>query len=104
MKQLYPAKIRFDRTDNAYPNGVYLVEFPDIEICHTFGTTLIEAYENGEDVLNLMIYGLIKSNQEVPKPSQLQEVDCEEDEFVTLIKVDTRQYVRRNRKKLKKYR
>lgn len=27
MKQLYPAKIRFDRTDNAYPNGVYLVEF-----------------------------------------------------------------------------
>lgn len=104
MKQLFPAKIRLDKTDVAYPNGVYLVEFPDFITCHTFGTTLIEAYENGEDVLNLMICGLMKENQKIPKPSQLQEVACMDGEFVTYIKVDTRHYIRRHRKKLKKYR
>jgi antitoxin HicB len=34
----YPAKIKFDKNDKCY-----LVEFPDITGCHTYGETLEEA-------------------------------------------------------------
>ena len=42
----------FDINDPDYSNGVYLVDFPDLEGCYTFGETLLEAYEMAEDVFS----------------------------------------------------
>lgn len=39
----HTAVITKDTTDPAYPDGVWLVEFPDLHGCQTFGETLAEA-------------------------------------------------------------
>lgn len=76
------------------------MEFPDFAGCYTFGTTLLEAYENAEDVLNLTLYGLKRSEQEMPKPSDITDIRSSENQFISLVKADTRMYYKKNRKKL----
>lgn len=100
MKILYPAVFTYDKNDEAYPKGVYNVEFPDLTGCYTFGTTLLEAYENAEDVLNLTLYGLKRSKQELPVSSDLNDIRCTEDQFISLVKADTRLYYKKYRKHL----
>ena len=100
MKILYPAVFTYDKNDEAYPKGVYNVEFPDLTGCYTFGTTLLEAYENAEDVLNLTLYGLKRSKQQMTEPSDITDIRCVENQFISLVKADTRLYYKKNRKKL----
>ena len=44
------------------------VEFPDFD-CYTFGETIEEAYNNAEDVLNLVLY--VKKNKREKYPKQV---------------------------------
>ena len=52
----------------------YVVEFPDLEDTFTDGATQEEAYENAEDVLNLMLWNREENNIPIPKASSIDEI------------------------------
>lgn len=89
MKYLYPAIFTLDMTDENYPNGVYLVDFPDISGCFTDGETLNEAYSMAEDALTLKLCSLEDIKQEIPKPTDIKDIKCNKNSFVSLISADT---------------
>jgi len=66
MKYLYPAMIAYDESDK-----VFLVEFPDLKGCLTFGKTYDEALLMACDALSLYLESLIERKLVVPKPSEI---------------------------------
>lgn len=72
----------------------YTIVFPDVENCFTEGDTLTEAMDNAKDVLCMMLYDLERRGKEVPKASNVVDVqnDISAGEFVTLISCDTLEY------------
>lgn len=59
----YPCIITFDKND-----GIYYVNFPDLEDCFTDGETLEEALYNAKDVLGLVLYTKEENNIEINPP------------------------------------
>ena len=92
MKYIFPAVFTLDTTDENYPNGVYLVNFPDLECCYTDGETIEEAYKMAEDVLNLTLWDMEEDKKEIPKPSNPKEFKCDDNSFVSLVTADTLEY------------
>ncbi len=92
MKYIYPAVFTFDTSDKNFPNGVYLVNFPDLECCYTFGKNLNEAYIMAEDVLNLTLWDMEENKENIPAPSNPKDIKCDENSFITLISADTLAY------------
>lgn len=92
MKYIFPAVFTLDMTDENYPNGVYLVNFPDLEGCYTDGETIEEAYKMAEDVLNLTLWDMKEDKKEIPKPSNPKEFKCDDNSFVSLVTADTLEY------------
>lgn len=92
MKYIYPAIIKHTTDDKAFPNGVYEVSFPDLPTCFTFGNTLQEAFINGQDALNLILWGLEDDKKVIPSPSDFTTIKHSENETVTLIDSDTTEY------------
>lgn len=102
MQALYPATITYIKDDPAFPNGVYTVEFPDIEGCATFGLTLPECYNNATDALNLVLSSLQTDGVPFPPVTDIREIVPEKGQIVTLIKADTRMYKRKYKRIFKK--
>ena len=92
MKYVYPAVFTFHKTDENFLNVVYLVEFPDLDGCYTFGETLEKAYEMAEDVLNLTLWDLEEEKAEVPVPTNLKDIKCDENSFASFVIADTLTY------------
>lgn len=92
MKYIYPAIFTLDTTDENFPNGVYLVKFPDLDACHTFGNTLDEAYTMAEDLLSLTLWDMEEDKENIPTPSNPKDIKCDENSFVSLISADTIAY------------
>ncbi len=69
--------------------GAYSVSFPDIEGCYTFGKNKSEAIEMAEDALCLMLYSFEEDKQLIPHPSNVKEIQTDNDSFVMLITCDT---------------
>ncbi|MBE7439196.1 MAG: type II toxin-antitoxin system HicB family antitoxin [Spirochaetales bacterium] len=63
----YPAKITHDKTDNAF-----LVEFPDLPGCLTFGSTLADAQDHAKEALTGYLESLDQRSQNIPRPSTLK--------------------------------
>jgi len=61
----YPAKILFDRSDKAY-----LVEFPDLPGCVTYGASLDEAQKNAAEALSGYLESIDQRSASVPKASR----------------------------------
>lgn len=59
----YPCIITFDKED-----GIYYVNFPDLEDCFTDGDTLEEALYNAQDVLGLVLYSKEENGMEINPP------------------------------------
>lgn len=59
----YPCIITFDQDD-----GIYYVNFPDLEDCFTDGETLEEALYNAKDVLGLVLYTKEENNIKINPP------------------------------------
>ena len=85
MKYKYPALLI--KEDNGF-----VVRFIDFDDIFTQGQTIMEAVENGEDVLNLMLCDKEENDCIIPKPSSLDNIDIPKDAFVLLIKADTVRY------------
>ena len=94
MKALYPAISTFEEPEEEFTKGAYFVEFPDF-YCYTFGETIEEAYNNAEDVLNLVLYVKKEQKVEIPKASFIMDIKCNDKSFVSLVKADTRVYYKK---------
>ena len=96
MKYIYPAVFSLDMTDEAFPNGVYLISFPDLPNCYTSGETLEEAYEMAEDVLNMALCGMERDKEEIPAPTSISIVQNNNvGDIVTIVKADTTEYLKK---------
>jgi antitoxin HicB len=62
----YPAVIKYSKTDASY-----LVEFPDLSGCHTYGNTQEEALEMAAEALSGYLESIDLRKMDIPKPSKL---------------------------------
>lgn len=99
MKYFYPAVFTLDKTDINFPEGVYLVNFPDLDGCYTFGNNLTEAYEMAEDVLNLTLWDMEESKVQFPVPSTPTDLKTDKNSFISMVKADTLVYRKLHDKK-----
>ena len=86
MKYAYPAIIQ------AEADGLYSVEFPDIDGCVTSGSSLPDAIQKAEDALCLMLYDMEESGEAIPAPSDPKAVRAGTDALVSLVCCDTIEY------------
>ena len=56
------------------------------------GDTWEEAFENAEDVLNLMLWNREENNIPIPQPSLIDEIDVPTNATIALFKADTLEY------------
>jgi len=87
MKYVYPAIFKKD-TD-----GI-IVTFPDLPDTFTDGDTMEEAFENAEDVLNLMLWGKEENKKEIPPPTPADKINLSDGSMLAMIKADTLAYRR----------
>ena len=84
-------------------NGLYSVNFPDLQSCYTSGNNLKDAIKMAEDILAYVLYDYEKDGLEIPTPSEMKEIALSKDEFVNYIVCDTIGYQKRfNNKSVKK--
>ena len=87
MKLVYPAIFYYEK------DGGYSVEVPDLLGCVTQGDTLEEAIEMAQDVAMGWILTTIEDDEEIPKPSQIEEIKVEDKKsFKTLLLLDIDKY------------
>ncbi len=77
-------------------NGMFSVNFPDLEGAYTCGETLAEALYMAEDVLAFTLYDYEKNGRPIPEPSPRTALSLSGDEFVNMIICDTIGYQKRN--------
>lgn len=80
-KYSYPCIITYDKND-----GIYYVEFPDLEDCFTDGESLEEALYNAKDVLGLVLYAKEENNIEIEPPKN-KPIFTKENQSVSYISV-----------------
>ncbi len=86
MKLVYPANFYYEK------EGGYSVEIPDLLGCVTQGDTLEEAMEMAQDAALGWILTAIEKEEEIPKPSQIEQIKIEGEGFKTLLLLDIDQY------------
>lgn len=76
--------------------GGFSVAFPDIETCFTEGDSLVEAVDNANDALSMILDHMERNRMEIPKASSVAEIQrsVAAGEFVTLVSCDTSEYRR----------
>lgn len=85
MKYVYPALFVVEE------DGI-IVTFPDLDDTFTDGATMQEAFENAEDVLNLMLWNREEEKEEIPLPSQPEQITVPQGATLAMIKADTLAY------------
>lgn len=63
MVKVYPAIL--------HKEDGYWIEFPDLEGCQTYGSTLEETMELAQEVLGLYLASLMERNVPIPDPSDI---------------------------------
>ena len=85
MKYVYPALFVVEE------DGI-IVTFPDLDDTFTDGATMQEAFENAEDVLNLMLWTREEEKEEIPPPSLPEQITVPQGATLAMIKADTLTY------------
>lgn len=78
-------------------NGLYSVNFPDLEGCYTSGDDLADALYMAEDVLAFTLYDLEKNGSPIPAPSDKLQIP--DGSFINYVACDTLEYQKRNSNK-----
>lgn len=73
---------------HANEDGTYTIIFPDLPGCISEGKSLGNAMKMAEAALTQWIEYLNESNENIPAPSNLQDVELENSEFVNFIRAD----------------
>ncbi len=84
MLFVYPAI--FHKEEDAY-----WVEFPDLEGCHTFGTSITETMESAQEALAGYLLTLLEQDRMIASPSDISSLHVE-DGFSSLVSCDINQY------------
>ena len=84
MLFVYPAI--FHKEDDAY-----WVEFPDLEGCHTFGSSINETMEAAQEALSAYLLTLLEQEKAIAPPSDISVVQVK-DGFSSLVSCDINQY------------
>ena len=71
MLFVYPAV--FHKEEEAY-----WVEFPDLEGCHTFGSSLNETMESAQEALASYLLTLLEQGRAIASPSDISSLHTEE--------------------------
>lgn len=85
MPFVYPAL--FHKEDNAY-----WVEFPDLEGCHTYGSSIPETMEAAQEALAGYLLTFLEQGQSIASPSEIASFHVE-DGFSSLVSCDINQYM-----------
>lgn len=98
MKLVYPAKFYYEK------EGGYSVEVPDLLGCVTQGDTLEEAMEMAQDAALGWLLTAIEEEEEIPKPSTMEEIQIEKKGFTTLLLLNIDEYTEKygSKKSIKK--
>ncbi len=75
-------------------NGMYSVNFPDLQGCYTSGDDITDAIYMAQDVLCLSLYDLEQDKKPIPKASSPQDVVVTDEQFISVVAVDTEAYRR----------
>ncbi|MDR2599766.1 MAG: type II toxin-antitoxin system HicB family antitoxin [Oscillospiraceae bacterium] len=75
-------------------NGMYSVDFPDLQGCYTSGDNISDAVYMAQDVLNLTLYDLENDKKSIPKATKPQDIKISDEQFTSVIAVDTDVYRR----------
>lgn len=86
MLKVYPAI--FHEEDG------YWVEFPDLEGCQTYGSTLEETMQLAQEALGLYLATLIENGENIPVPSSIKDISTKE--IASYVAVDINRYIRNN--------
>ena len=92
-KYVYPAIFTKEE------NGLYSVEFPDINGCVTCGDDLADALYMAQDVLAFTLYDYERDKKKVPVPSDPDSIEVPSGSFVNCVLCDTLEYQKRNNNK-----
>ncbi len=84
LKFVYPAIFHKDEDS-------YWVEFPDLEGCHTYGSTLSETMEAAQEALSGYLLTLLEQGEEIAAPSDIESFNPS-DGFSSLVSCDINQY------------
>lgn len=79
-RYIYPAIIKLE-------DDSYLVSFPDLENCFTFGESIEDALDSARDVLELCLYDMEQERVNIPEASELSTIKLNENETIALIDV-----------------
>ena len=85
-KYVYPAVFTLE------DNGIYSINFPDFESCFTQGSDIPDGLEMAKDILSITLCDMEDDKETIPTPSNPLKIHTSDDEFVTLIAVDTIEY------------
>ena len=75
-------------------NGLYSVNFPDLQGCYTSGDDMSDAVYMAQDVLCLTLYDLEQDKKPIPEASNPQDIKVTGKQFTSVIAVDTETYRR----------
>ena len=75
-------------------NGLFSVNFPDIQGCYTSGDDMSDAVYMAQDVLCLTLYDLEQDKKPIPKASKPQDIRITAEQFTSVIAVETETYRR----------
>ena len=84
MLFVYPAIFHKD-------DEVYWVEFPDLEGCHTYGSSINETMEAAQEALSAYLLTLLEQKQASASPSDILTIHAD-DGFSSLVSCDINQY------------
>ena len=75
-------------------NGLYSVNFPDLQGCYTSGDDISDAVYMAQDALCLSLYDLEQDDKIIPKASKPKDIKISGEQFISVIAVDTDTYRR----------
>lgn len=82
MLKVYPAIL--------HKEDGYWIEFPDLEGCQTYGSTLEETMKLAQEALGFYLASLMERNLPVPKPSDISSLEKKEGQLTYIAtNVDT---------------
>ena len=84
MLFVYPAV--FHKEEDAY-----WVEFPDLEGCHTYGSSINETMEAAQEALGAYLITLLEQERTISTPSDISSLRVD-DGFSSLVSCDINQY------------
>lgn len=82
MKDRYSFIAVFDVADDGIS-----IEFPDLPGCLPCADTMEEALKNAHEALGLHLWGLEQDGEEIPEPTQIQNITLEKNQVPAVIEV-----------------